>query len=331
MLKLPFFDLSLSQKCLLLLEDKKLNGQIIKQYYFQRESFLDIFHRLCNEKNIDEVDIINFIIKLFYVYIYPYKIKETLTLEKISLLFEQFIFRRQGCKVLSNKQKLRKKLLSLSFSLAMIADICKTAHIAKDILLCSLTHTSQFLGIDIGSGSGILLLLQYILAKRNKFDQIYLYGIERNKNVLNKTKNFLEHLNIKVYLLNKDAKQKDIYQLFKNKKISFLCNETLPGMGVRLWKEDFIIINKVLFQELNKELDNTKFFPKKVLVIDKRKTTQLILEPKNQFLSNTSLPLNLFYTYAIYLENNFVPLKKIGLDFKKYLNPGWEPYLNLRW
>jgi len=46
----------------------------------------------------------------------------------------------------------------------------------------------EYCGIDVGTGSGILLLAQYIQARRNGFDAIHNFGIEFAKKAGERTK-----------------------------------------------------------------------------------------------------------------------------------------------
>ncbi|MEI6712017.1 MAG: hypothetical protein WCK88_07845 [bacterium] len=53
----------------------------------------------------------------------------------------------------------------------------------------------HFMGIDLGTGSGILLAAQSILATRNDFESQELYGIDGNPTIVEMTEHFSKKMN----------------------------------------------------------------------------------------------------------------------------------------
>ena len=62
----------------------------------------------------------------------------------------------------------------------MIGDIPATTLIFRDIIERTITskkHREQFIGLDLGTGTGILMLALYILALKHSCTKTQLYGI----------------------------------------------------------------------------------------------------------------------------------------------------------
>ncbi len=174
------------------------------------------------------------------------------------------------------------------------------------------------------------MLAQMISAKKNKFSEIEITGIEREKNTLERTQLIAEVLNIGK-VIGADAKKTQAYSFFQDRPVTFISNETLPGSDARLWKEDFIAINKILFDNFSHLLEKTFFFPSKVFITDKSGNNTQILCPENQFHQIQDYPLRLMYPLAIELGGKPVQLVHIGNHITSLIQDPWSRTLSHRW
>lgn len=78
----------------------------------------------------------------------------------------------------------------------MLGDIGATLLFVSDIINRTLNTTSKdrFLGVDLGTGTGILLTAQDILARKYRYTKRELYGIEYDNDVAHKTRAFCQKL-----------------------------------------------------------------------------------------------------------------------------------------
>ncbi|MFO7727874.1 MAG: hypothetical protein R6X11_06065 [Desulfonatronovibrio sp.] len=325
---------TLADKSLRLLIREPVNSDIIKKEFYSPASLLeDIEKNSSPDARLTDGDIFNILIKYFHAYIYPDSISFRLSLKEITTCFNQFIHRRLGCELLWNKPELRKKFLKYGFALAMLADLPKTAHIFREIACRKINpgHFGyNFIGLDIGAGTGILMLAQWLCARKNKFRHIEIAGVERDPDTFDRTRKIAEKLGFG-HMSGKEAKNRSTYSFLHNSPVTFITNETLPGASARLWKEDFIKINKTLFDNYALLLQSAYFFPSQVLAADKSGNHTVVLSRENAFYKVDGPPLHLMYPLAIKLQGGFCPLPRIGGHLRSYLEKPWPGMLSHRW
>lgn len=281
---------------------------------------------------LDGPFLMNIMVKFFHAYIYPGSHEQVLELEDISLLFDRFVHRRLGSDVLENCTELRKQLLSYGFALCMLADLSKSVHIFKTIAEAKpLLGDEPFTGLDIGSGTGILMLAMDVQARRNGFEGASLVGIERNQIVAERTNEVLGRMGLGNVLVA-DAKKVDSYGFLEGRKLHFICNETLPSTGRSLWKEDFIFISKTLFDGLKDHIVDAGFFPEAVLVGRSSEEMLTVLNSSAGFqLESEDYPLRLMKPFGISLSGQMVALEEVGQGYEKLIPASWKSVLTSRW
>ncbi|WP_157493164.1 hypothetical protein [Desulfonatronovibrio magnus] len=325
---------NIQDAALTLLLRQPIETHILPAHLYRSDSLAQEIEKACVPKNdLSRTDILNILVKYFYAYIYPDSMDSSINLKDISVCFNQFIHRRLGTPLLWDKIDLRRSLLKYGFSLAMLADLPKSAHIFHEIALSKIDpdkFKGFFLGIDIGAGTGILMLAQMVAARKNEFDKIKITGIERDKPTFERTRLIADKLNLGTMLLG-DAKKRLTYSFLSNDSVTFISNETLPGVSARLWKEDFIVINKMLFDSYETLLRLTHFFPNQVYARDKSTERVIILNRDNNFYNTNQYPLRLMYPYAIELDNAACPLTEIGWEYAALLQDPWPDILSHRW
>ncbi|WP_415719093.1 hypothetical protein [Maridesulfovibrio sp.] len=316
-----------------LLQRPAMEETILAKEIYRRTSLAEDLAEAGNpDVLLDGPLLLNIMVKYFYAYVYPGSHEQILDLKDISLLFDQFVHRRLGSDVLEKCLELRKKLLAYGFALCMLADLPKTVHIFKVIAESKTKLRGEpFTGLDIGSGTGILMLAMDVQARRNGFETSALVGIERNQIVAERTNEVLGRLGLGNVLVA-DAKKVDSYGFLEGRKLHFICNETLPGSGRSLWKEDFIFICKTLFEGLREQTAESGFFPEAVQVGRTPDEMLTVLDSFTGFqLKNERYPLRLMKPFAIRLSGQMTALTHIGQDYEQLIQPSWRSALSSRW
>ena len=95
------------------------------------------------------------------------------------------------------KRILWESIYPVRYQLRMLGDVGATLLMVSDIVSRAIDPKSfqqRFYGVDLGTGSGILLAGQEVLARRNGFRERILYGIEMDPHVASKTRAFCRGL-----------------------------------------------------------------------------------------------------------------------------------------
>lgn len=279
---------------------------------------------------VADADLVRLLAKYAHAYVHD-SAAQALPLDELTLLFDQFHNRRRGCESLDGRDELRHRLLRLSFALTMVADLPKSARIVREILHTPLApgQGGPFLGLDIGTGTGILMLAMHLAAHRAGYGAIRLVGVERDRATWERTVALTRTLGTGVALLG-DAKAPATYAALPEGPVRFVCNETLPSLGRRLWKEDFVPISQALFGALGDRLAGARFFPA-ALWTRKSESEVVRLGVENGFAPASGYPLRLLRAEAIELGGAPVRLDMIGEDCLGHVRPQWRERLGSRW
>ena len=323
----------IKKSSLRLLQRPAMEETVLPEEIYRRTSLNDDLAESGNpDVELEGPLLLNIMVKFFHAYVYPGSHEQELGLDEVSLLFDRFVHRRLGSDVLENCLDLRKQLLSYGFALCMLADLPKSVHIFKAIAEAEPQLDGEpFTGLDIGSGTGILMLAMDVQSRRNGFKGCSLVGIERNQIVAERTNEVLGRMGVGNVLVA-DAKKVDSYGFLEGRKLHFVCNETLPSTGRSLWKEDFIFISKTLFEGLEEQTAHAGFFPESVLVGRTPEEMLTVLDSSAGFqLTNEKYPLRLMKPYAIGLSGEMTRLEEVGQIYEKYIPAGWRSALTRRW
>ena len=285
------------------------------------------------ERTSDPAALASLCLKYAYAYVYPDRAGEEISLAEITRLCGCFVRRRGGCLALEGQDALRRLLLHHGFALQMLLDLPKTVHLLTALLKSAplVRQGTSFLGFDLGAGTGILLLGQYLLARRLGQETLSLWGVEHLPHVAARADTLLAGLGVGRVLAG-DATTSAIYNNLPQGEVACLSNETLPSRGRRLYKEPFARINAALFGALGSRLGDTVFLPGAVWVVDGGGRSGLRLAPENAFAGDaTGKPARLFYMADVELAGRRFPADKVGEAYADLLAPPWRAALGRRW
>ena len=322
-----------------LLEREPPSGPVVSPESYAPQSLTGLIERLSRpDEPLTGSALCSLCLKYFFAYLYPESCDVTVPLDTVTILAGQFVRRRGGCRTLTGREELCRTLLHHGFALQMLRDLPKTAHLLAVLAGHPLERGEDgFLGLDLGAGTGILLVGQYLLARRGGQVAPVLIGIEHLPQVARRADVLLSHLGIgRVH--QGDATKATVYEVLPAGMLSCVTNETLPSSGRRLFKEPFTAINAALFTALGPRLGETAFLPEAVWASDRTGMVWRRLSPDNAFTGGAGnaaaaegKPLRLFFMRDVELAGVRLPVERVGSPWLDLVCPPWRQALSHRW
>ncbi len=280
---------------------------------------------------LSNADIMNVLVKYFHAYIYPGSESHAVSLEEISELFWRF------CGLWWEGGSDRPEDLGLrgttGYALRMLADLPKTGHIFRSIAGRPAMEGSPrggYVGLDMGTGTGILLLAAYLQARRHGAGRPELVGVEYDSVVAERTGRMLDRLGVGK-VLAADARDPAAYSWALEGPVSFVANETIPAMNQRMQTEHFSEIHAALFKAAAQRLRETIFFPEVLVAVEPRSDASVVLSRQNRFqVPKYYRRLNV-YPRALIIEGRLTGLSRLGKDFAGLVPPQARRFLPRRW
>jgi len=164
--------------------------QVVSPSLYENCSLKDTVETLKDSNmTVTDAALINLVIKYFFAYVYPETVDQTAKLHDIEQLFGQvlYFFRHTNDPVAvagsDADARLWHFMTNHAYGLSMLGDVAATVEIVKDIINRSIDPAAFdycYTGLDLGTGTGILLLAQYIQALRNDFRSVRNIGRDIN-------------------------------------------------------------------------------------------------------------------------------------------------------
>ena len=226
-------------------EDTEAQDPSIQLGVFQQdESLSELIERLSEPNTpIVDADYINLIVKYKIALLFRTE-DEVFSEERAQVFYNRIAF----SPVTGTSRELREQQLQerkdeihlygkIRYQLNMISDIPATASIMRDIIeRTSTSCTQKFTGIDLCTGSGILMLAQYIYARRNgwRHNNIQITGIEINEYAYTAAQRLITSLRVGNILLGNTLQiiPTILKDTIGKRAISLVSDESLPTLGV---------------------------------------------------------------------------------------------------
>jgi len=289
------------------------------------------FERLASPATpMTDADILSFLLKYFHACLYPGSQDHAVALPEISNLLGQFYDLWSGESVTA--------LLPLpgaysAYPMRMLADLPRTAHIFRSVANRPLPPDmvqDPFLGLDLGTGSGVILAAAWFQAKRNGVARTQLYGLELDAAVGERSAALLASLGIGEVLVA-DARDPAVYAGLPDGPVAFVGNENVPAPTARLSAEPFSQIHAALFSTLSPRLKKTVFFPEALVVRDREAELDVVLSKNNRFQLPRHYRALRPKPRSIIIEGRLTKLWQVGKDFRKHIPESWLSLMPGRW
>ena len=212
---------------------------VIDISYLNEGSLKELIEKMENPSNdLSDNDYFQLVVKYFMAFVkWIYGADSTNIIHDISYyrqIIEEFDVRSRNFNMVTTS--ITGKTFSSDriprYQLEMLIDIGTTMAIVKDIVSRVLQKKDTYTGIDLWTGTWILMVAQYLQARRNwvKPDNIRNYGIELNGDVARRTQHLIEKCLQLWHVLDADTTNPAIYKSIPaDFWVDFVSNENIPN------------------------------------------------------------------------------------------------------
>lgn len=280
---------------------------------------------------LDDRDVMSILVKYFHAFIFPGSEKTSVPLADISDIFDQFRgFWSPDGAVPDEHPAL---FGTSGYALRMLADLPKTAHIFRSIArrpFLDADVSESYQGLDLGAGTGVMLLAALLQARRNGAGRVGLLGVEYDPDVAARADLLTRSLEAGT-VRAADARSQEAYQDLGQGDLAFVANETVPAVTQRLETEHFTAIHGTLFSACARRLKKTVFFPEALVTHEPGGDLSVVLSKNNRFQVPRYYRHMRLFPQAVVIEGRLVRLHLLGRDFTRFIPPAWQKALPRRW
>ncbi|MBC16507.1 MAG: hypothetical protein CL942_05590 [Desulfovibrio sp.] len=288
--------------------------------FYSSSSLASDIEKMCDpDVVLDDALYLNIAVKYFFAYVHDGAHQEKVAYKDISFLYEQFS-RHQSLNEPTDDIEVMNSMRQWSSVLRVLADAPRAAHVMRAVVGQADLHRSwegPFIGVDIGAGTGIMLLAQQVQAYRSGFDDIQTYGYQTDPISGERTHDLIHSLGMGSVMLA-DATRKNAYGILRGRKVSHVANEMVAGIQQSLCAENFFDKYKT-FLSVVPTSEKTVFFPDGIIAHSGADGSSLILVRENGYMVPQEYADAVFTPQGLIIEGAVLPMHKIGQDFYSFL------------
>lgn len=288
--------------------------------FYTPDSLMRDVERLCDPAEpVSDTRLLNVAVKYFFAYVHEAQ-EEPVSYAEVAELYEQFS-RHQSMNEPEDDIETMNRLRQWSSVLRVLADAPRAAHVMRGVIGqgdAPMYGGGPYVGVDIGAGTGIMLLALQIQARRNGFSDIYTMGYQSDPVSGERTHDLVHSLGAGSVMLA-DPTREGAYGVLSGRPISYVANEVVAGMQHTLDSENFFRKYSAFFSVAGDNVHTAAFFPEGLIAHSATAHASVILAKENCFQPPAEYLNERFIPQGLILEGKVVPMHKLGKGFYQYI------------
>jgi len=289
--------------------------------FYTSDSLSEDIESLCDPgESVSDGRFLNVAVKYFFAYVHEGAQDDQVPYVEIADLYEQFS-RHQSMNEPTDNIEIMNRLRQWSSVLRVLADAPRAAHVMRAVIGqrdAPRSSGGPYVGVDIGAGTGVMLLAQQIQARRNGFTDIQTLGFQTDPVSGERTHDLIHSLGAGSVMLA-DPTREGAYGVLRGRNISYAANEVVAGIQQSIGNENFFRKYKAFFAAAGDRIQQTAFFPEGLIAHCGTAGTSVILAKENCFQAPEEYMEAEFVPQGLIIEGKVLPMHKLGRDFYKYL------------
>jgi len=289
--------------------------------FYTPDSLAADIERLCDpDHQLADANYLNMAVKYFFSYVHEGAHFEDVEYGEIASLYERFS-RHHSLNEPGDDIEIMNRLRQWSSVLRVLADAPRAAHVLRAVINqkdAPRYSGGPYTGVDIGAGTGIMLLAQQIQARRNGFADIQTLGFQADPVSGERTHDLVHSLGVGSVMLA-DPNREGAYRILQGRQVSYVANEMVAGIQQTLTDENFFRKYKAFFAAIGSGADKAAFFPEGLIAHSGREGASVILAKANCFAAPDEYVDARFVPQGLIIEGGVLPMHKLGQEFYAYL------------
>ncbi len=289
--------------------------------FYSPESLSADIERLCDPGcQMSDAAFLNVAVKYFFAYVHEGAYNEKVGYDEIADLYEQFS-RHQSLNEPGDDIEIMNLLRQWSSVLRVLADAPRAAHIMRAVIGqkdAPRASGGPYIGVDVGAGTGIMLLAQQIQARRNGFMDVQTLGYQTDPISGERTHDLVHSLGAGSVMLA-DPTREGAYNILRGRIISYVANEMVAGIQQSLNESNFFNKYQAFFKAIGANADKAAYFPEGLIAHSGAEGASVILAKENEFSAPIEYLDAEFIPQGLIIEGKVLPMHKLGRDFYQFL------------
>jgi len=289
--------------------------------FYSSESLASDIERLCDpDIPVSDEQFLNVAVKYLFAYVHDGSQDEAVPYGEIAALYEQFS-RHQSMNEPTDDIEIMNRLRQWSSVLRVLADAPRAAHVMRAVIGqrdAPVFNGGPYVGVDIGAGTGIMLLAQQIQARRNGYTDIQTLGFQTDPVSGERTHDLVHSLGAGSVMLA-DPTREGAYHVLQGRNISYAANEVVAGIQQSINASNFFNKYRAFFAAVGQRVQSTAFFPEGLIAHSSECGASVILAKENEFQAPVEYLDAAFTPQGLIIEGRVLPMHKLGKDFYQYL------------
>jgi hypothetical protein len=296
-------------------------GAGIAPDFYSTASLADDIERLCDPGwPVTDKRFLNVAVKYFFSYVHEGAQCEAVSYREIADLYGRFS-RHHSLNEPGDDIEVMNRLRQWSPVLRVLADAPRAAHVMRAVVGqfdAPQPSGGPYVGVDIGTATGIMLLAQQIQARRNGFADVQTFGFQTDPISGERTHDLIRSLGAGSVMLADPARE-GAYNVLRGRSISYVANETVAGMQQSLGQANFFDKYRAFFGAVGANADRAAFFPEGLIAHSGSAGISLIFAKENGFQAPAEYMGAEFIAQGLIIEGKVLPMHKLGTGFYRYL------------
>jgi hypothetical protein len=288
--------------------------------FYTPDTLVSDVERLCDPgEPVTDARLLNVAVKYFFAYVHEDAHRDHVPYGELAGLFERFS-RHQSMNEPGDDIEVMNRLRMWSPVLRVLADAPRAAHVMRAVLSHAdvFAGCGPFVGVDIGAGTGIMLLALQILARRSGFPDIQTLGYRCDPLSGERTHDLVRSLGVGAVMLA-DPARANAFGMVRGRTVNFVANEVMAGIQQSLDADNCFRKYKSFIETVGDSLEKAVFFPEGLIAHSAASRTSVILARENGFQPPAEYLAEKFIPQGFILEGKVLPMHKLGSDFYRYL------------